>query len=303
MMKRLKFLVIYLIITIIVSGCSNIDNVKPPKETYTPKSLTVGFIPSQNAQILNAKVKPLQQLLSDELEVPVKVHIATNYNTMVEGLKSKKIDIAFISPVSYTLAHDAHAADVLLKSKGYLVDNKGNQTHHLVDYYRSQIVVRKDSNINHLKDLKDKKIALQDVESTSGYIYPLATLMEKGIKKSDIQIQQVKGHDQGLIALLNHDVEAVATYQDARADLKKDDPDIYQETKVIYRTKKIPNDTISVRNDMSNKWKNKISQAFINISHTKKGKQIISDIYGHQGYEKAKDSDFDTVRKYRDIVD
>lgn len=302
-MKRLKFLVIYLVITIIVSGCSNIDNVKHPKEVYTPKSLTVGFIPSQNAQILNAKVKPLQQLLSDELEVPVKVHIATNYNTMIEGLKSKKIDIAFISPVSYTLAHDAHAADVLLKSKGYLVDNKGNQTHHLVDYYRSQIVVRKDSNINHLKDLKDKKIALQDVESTSGYIYPLATLMEKGIKKSDIQIQQVKGHDQGLIALLNHDVEAVATYQDARADLKKEDPDIYQETKVIYRTKKIPNDTISVRNDMSNKWKKKISQAFIDISHTKKGKQIISDIYGHQGYEKAKDSDFDTVRKYRDIVD
>lgn len=302
-MKRLKFLVIYLVITIIVSGCSNIDNVKHPKEAYTPKSLTVGFIPSQNAQILNAKVKPLQQLLSDELEVPVKVHIATNYNTMIEGLKSKKIDIAFISPVSYTLAHDAHAADVLLKSKGYLVDNKGNQTHHLVDYYRSQIVVRKDSNINHLKDLKDKKIALQDVESTSGYIYPLATLMEKGIKKSDIQIQQVKGHDQGLIALLNHDVEAVATYQDARADLKKNNPDIYQETKVIYRTKKIPNDTISVRNDMSNKWKNKISQAFINISHTKKGKQIISDIYGHQGYEKAKDSDFDTVRKYRDFVD
>ncbi|MGX0802086.1 phosphonate transport system substrate-binding protein [Staphylococcus hominis] len=302
-MKRLKFLVIYLVITIIVSGCSNIDNVKHPKEAYTPKSLTVGFIPSQNAQILNAKVKPLQQLLSDELEIPVKVHIATNYNTLIEGVKSKKIDIAFISPVSYTLAHDAHAADVLLKSKGYLVDNKGNQTHHLVDYYRSQIVVRRDSNMNHLKDLKDKKIALQDVESTSGYIYPLASLMEKGIKKSDIQIQQVKGHDQGLIALLNHDVEAVATYQDARADLKKEYPNIYQETKVIYRTKKIPNDTISVRNDMSSKWKKKISRAFIEISHTKKGKHIISDIYGHQGYEKAKDSDFDTVRKYRDIVD
>lgn len=274
-MKRLKFLVIYLVITIIVSGCSNIDNVKHPKEAYTPKSLTVEFVPSQNAQILNAKVKPLQQLLSDELEVPVKVHIATNYNTMIEGLKSKKIDIAFISPVSYTLAHDAHAADVLLKSKGYLVDNKGNQTHHLVDYYRSQIVVRKDSNMNHLKDLKDKRVALQDVESTSGYIYPLASLMEKGIKKSDIQIQQVKGHDQGLIALLNHDVEAVATYQDARADLKKEYPNIYQETKVIYRTKKIPNDTISVRNDMSSKWKKKISKAFIDISHTKKVNMLL----------------------------
>ena len=115
----------------------------------------------------------------------------------------------------HTLAHDAHAADVLLKSKGYLVDNKRNQTHHLVEPIDLKLWFVYSNNINHLKDLKDKKIALQDVESTSGYIYPLATLMEKGIK-SDIQIQQVKGHDQGLIALLNHDVEAVATYQDAQ---------------------------------------------------------------------------------------
>ena len=79
-MKRLKFLVIYLVITIIVSGCSNIDNVKHPKEAYTPKSLTVEFVPSQNAQILNAKVKPLQQLLSDELEVPVKVRVEIEKN-------------------------------------------------------------------------------------------------------------------------------------------------------------------------------------------------------------------------------
>lgn len=298
-MKYLKFLISCLIIVIIVSGCSRNDKTTQPK-AYTPKSLTVEFVPSQNVQTLNAKVKPLQQLLSNKLGIPVKVHVSTNYNAMVEGLKSKKIDIAFISPVPYTLAHDAHAADVLLKSKGYLVDNKGNQTNQLVDYYRSQIVVRKDSNINHLKG---KKIALQDVESTSGYIYPLASLIEKGIKKTDINIQQVKGHDQGLIALLNKDVDATATYQDARADLKKDDPNIYKETKVIYRTKKIPNDTISVRSDMSDKWKEKITQAFLDISHTKKGKRIISDIYGHQGYEKAYDSDFDTVRKYRNMME
>ena len=58
--ETFKILVIYLVITITVSGCSNIDNVKHPKEAYTPKSLTVEFVPSQNAQILNAKVKPLQ---------------------------------------------------------------------------------------------------------------------------------------------------------------------------------------------------------------------------------------------------
>lgn len=125
---------------------------------------------------MNAKVKPLQQQLSKELGIPVKVHVATNYNAMVEALRSKKVDVAFISPVSYTIAHDKGAADVLLKSKGYLVDDKGNPTNKLVDYYRSQIVVRKDSHLHKLKDLKGTKVGLQDPESTSGYIYPMASL-------------------------------------------------------------------------------------------------------------------------------
>ena len=72
---------------------------------------------------------------------------------------------------------------------------------------------------------------------------------------------------------------------------------------MIYRTKKIPNDTISVRNDMSNKWKNKISQAFINISHTKKVNRLLVIFMVIKVMKKQKDSDFDTVRKYRDIVD
>ena len=99
-------------------------------------------------------MKPLQQQLSKELGIPVKVHVATNYNAMVEALRSKKVDVAFISPVSYTIAHDKGAADVLLKSKGYLVDDKGNPTNKLVDYYRSQIVVRKDSHLHKLKGFK-----------------------------------------------------------------------------------------------------------------------------------------------------
>ncbi|WP_180554548.1 PhnD/SsuA/transferrin family substrate-binding protein, partial [Staphylococcus haemolyticus] len=130
-----------------------------------------------------------------------------------------------------------------------------------------------------------------------------ASLKKVHIHQNDIEIAQIKGHDQALIALLNGDVDAVATYQDARADLKRDYPNIYKDTKVIYRTEKIPNDTSSERSDMDQQWKTKISNAFLEMSKTKKGQTILTDIYGHQGYEKAKDSDFDTVRKYRKLVE
>ena len=296
-MKKLLNLIVIIVLGLIVSDCSQASELSNI-EAYQPKILNVEFVPSQNNQILEAKIKPLQKVLSKELGIPVKVHISTNYNTMVEALKSKKIDVAFISPVSYVIAHDQGAAKVLLISKGYLVDNQGNKTNQLVDYYRSQIVVKKNSKIKNLKDLEGKKIGLQDVESTSGYIYPLANIEKIGITKNNLQIQQLKGHDQALISLINNDIDAAATYQDARADLKKDYPKIYKNTKVIYRSDKIPNDTISVRSDMSQSWKTKISDAFINISKTKKGKKVISDIYGHEGYVKAKDEEFEKVRNY-----
>lgn len=271
-MKKLLSLIVIIILLSIVSGCDQTSE-SNNKEAYQPKTLNIEFVPSQNSQTLEAKIKPLQKLLSKELGIPVKVHISTNYNTMVEALKSKKIDVAFISPVSYVIAHDQGAAEVLLKSKGYLVDNQGNKTNQLIDYYRSQIVVKKNSKIKNLKDLKGKTIGLQDVESTSGYIYPLASMEKIGITKNDLNIQQLKGHDQALISLLNNDIDAAATYQDARTDLKKDYPKIYKDTKVIYRSDKIPNDTISVRSDMSQSWKTKISDAFLDISKTKKRKK------------------------------
>ena len=106
-----------------------------------------------------------------------------------------------------------------------------------------------------------------------------------------------------MIALLNGDVDLCSYISRCTFDLKQDYPKIYKDTKVIYRTDKIPNDTISVRGDMSKQWKTKISNAFLDISKSEKGKKILTDIYGHQGYEKAKDSDFDTVRKYRKLVE
>ncbi len=54
---------------------------------------------------------------------------------------------------------------------------------------------------------------------------------------------------------------------------------------------------------MSKQRKTKISNAFLDISKSEKGKKILTDIYGHHGYEKTKDSDFDTVRKYRKLVE
>ncbi|PIB39586.1 phosphonate-binding protein, partial [Pseudomonas sp. 2588-5] len=64
----------------------------------------------------------------------------------------------------------------------------------------------------------------------------------------------------------------------------------------------IPNDTISVRPDMTDEWKERIQQAFINIGESEEGKEIIRDIYTHEGYVESEDGNFEIVREYADRV-
>ena len=315
-MKQMKYLlVLALTVIIFAAACGNNSSLDSnnksadsgsdsSKDGYTPKELTVQFVPSQNADTLEAKAKPLEKLLSKELGIPVKVSVSTNYNTIVEAMKSKKVDVGFLPPTAYTLAHDQKAADLLLKAQRYGVNEDGSNSKKLVDDYKSEILVKKDSGINSLKDLKGKKIALQDVTSTAGYTFPISTLKEDaGIDATkDMKIVNVKGHDQAVISLLNGDVDAAAVFQDARTIVKKDQPNVFKDTKIIKLTEPIPNDTISVRPDMDKAFQDKLKKAFKDIAKTKEGHKIISEVYSHEGYTDAKDSDFDIVRKYEKQV-
>lgn len=267
---------------------------------YVPKELVVQFVPSQSAETLEAKAKPLEKLLGDRLGIPVKVSISTNYNTIIEAMASKKVDIGFLPPTGYVLAHDEKkAADLLLQAQRYGVNDETGQEDKskLVDSYKSMIIVKNDSPIKSIADLKGKKIAWQDVTSSAGYIYPGLELKKAGIDPDkDVKGITVKGHDKGVLAVLNGEVDAAAVFQDARLNVVKDVPDVFSKTRVLFFTTPIPNDTISVRPDMDPEWKKKISDAFIAIGKDPQGQQIIYEVYSHRGYTTSDDSKFNVVR-------
>ena len=56
-------------------------------------------------------------------------------------MKSKKVDVGFLPPTAYTLAHDQKAADLLLKAERY--DEDGSPSKKLVDDYKSEILVKR----------------------------------------------------------------------------------------------------------------------------------------------------------------
>lgn len=306
MIKRLIIFVAAFALTIgLLSGCGS-DKVTHSESGsgYVPKKLTIGFVPSQNAETLEARAKPLADLLSKKLNIPVKVTVTTDYNAVVQALKSKELDLGFLPPTDYVIAHKQGAADVLLQAQRYgVIPENGKNTNELVDYYCAIMLVKKDSNIKDVKDLKGKKVAWQSPTSSAGYVWPAIYMKEHGIDaQKDVTGIQVQGHDKAISALMNGDVDAAAVFLDARNIVAKEYPDIWDQTRILFKTEKIPNDTISVRPDMSVKWKKKISDAFVAIGKDPEGQKIILNIYSHVGYIPSKDANFDIVREYNEKI-
>ncbi len=304
LLKKSALLLSSFLLVTCLSACGKANH-EQGSAGYAPKKLTVQFVPSQNATTIESKAKPLEGLLKKELGIPVKVSVSTDYNTIVEAMGSKKIDVGFLPPDAYVLAHQHYHAKALLLAQRYdVVGKDDHNSNKLVDFYRSQILVRKDSGIKNIKELRHKKIAVQDTTSTSGWIFPAVGMYKKGvdINKSGIQTVQVKGHDQGVLSVYNKNTDAAFVWQGARNLVKNDAPDIMNKVVPIYTSSKIPNDTITVRGDMNSKWQKKISTAFKKVAKNKQGHAILSAVYGHEDYSTAKDSDFDVIREYNKLA-
>ena len=300
--KKVLVGAIALLVAVVATACSSSSS---NKNGYTPKSLTIQFVPSRAATKLEARAKPLEKMLSKRLGIPVHVSMSTDYNTVVEAMKSKKVDVGFLPPDGYVLAHKQHAADLLLQAERYGVKQPGGKaTKDLVKSYRAEILVKKGSKIKSWKDLKGKSISVQNPTSSSGYLFQVAELKEKGLDVTkESKLVTVTGHDQAVLNVLNGDTDAAFVFEDARNTVKADNPKIMSQVVPIYFTKPIPNDTISVRPDMSKAFKKKLAKAFIAVGKSPEGKKVIESVYSHEGYAYTKDSDFNVIRKYSKIVE
>lgn len=305
--KKIVVGALALLTATVATACSSNNSSKTSSSTgYTPKKvLNVQFVPSSQASTLEAKAKPLKSLLKKELGIPVKVTVSTSNNALVEAMSSHQVDVGFLPPDAYVLAHKRKIADVLLQAERYGYDEpSGKMNKTLMDKYRAMVVVKKGSKIKSWKDLKGKKIAVQESSSTSGYVYPVAELYKKGLNVvKDSTLTQVQGHDQSVLAVYNGDVDAAFVFADARNIAAKDTPQVMKDVVPIYFTKWIPNDTISVRSDMSQAYRTKLKKAFKNLMKTEKGKKIMSSIYSHMGYKDSKDSNFDVIRDYEKTIE
>jgi len=246
--------------------------------------LRMGLVPSEDPRVIMNDNQVLLDELQKSMNMEIKPFVATDYNGVIEALRSKRLDIAFLGPFSYVLA--TTVADV--EAFALLETQRQGAT------YRSVIIARKDHGIHSLKDLSGKTFAFVDPGSTSGFLFPKAGLIKAGYDPNTYFSRVIfsGGHDASAIAVQNGKVDAAAVADAlletaySRGMLKED------EVAVIWTSEEIPGAPMVYRRDLPENLKAKIRAAFGQIRDVPWGsKSTIKQ------WMPAKDADYDVIRE------
>lgn len=222
------------------------------------KLIRVGLIPSEDSRAMLESSAQLLAALQKNLGIQVQGFVASDYNGVIEAMRSNHVDVAYLGPFSYVLGTTVAAIEAFATAE----TAKSSRS-----FYRSQIIARKDSGISDWKDLKGRTFAFVDPSSTSGHHFPKAGLMKLGFdpEKDFGRVLFTGSHDANALAVANKRVDA-ATIADRILDAavqKKlvDRADIH----VVWESDPIPESPTCWRKNLPEDLKANIKSAFLNI--------------------------------------
>ncbi|WP_426392005.1 phosphonate ABC transporter substrate-binding protein [Variovorax sp. R-27] len=246
--------------------------------------LTIGLIPAEDSQAMIESSRQVLDSLQQQLGMPVKPFVATDYNGVIEALRSKKLDVAYLGPFSYVLANQI--ADV--EAFAVAVTKKTGQSS-----YKSVIIARKESGLAKTADLKGRTFAFVDPTSASGHLFPKAGLLQAGYDPETFFSRVIfsGSHDASILAVANKKVDAAAVADRilasaiAKGQVKAD------EFEIVWSSNPIPESPMVWRKDLDPALKAKIAKALANVKDLPWGDQGVLN-----GFQPTNDAAYNVVR-------
>lgn len=297
----ITFIISLCVFCLILIGCGT-----SAKETATAKTnpnathnlgtednpIKMAMVPSLDTKKLVKSGEKLAELLEKETGLKYEISVPPSYTAVITAMGAGKVDVGWLSPLPYVIAHDQYGVDVILTT---IRDNSPE--------YWSYIIAHKDAGITDIESLNGKKFAYGDPMSTSGCLYAKHLLRSKGYdpEKFFSQVIYAGAHDRVVMAVYNRQVDAGAIYggvtSDAREKVIEMLPDVMDKTFVVAKSAEIPNDTVSVRKGLPEDIVAKVRDGLLKIAESDEGRIAVLELYGIDGFIEAKDSDYDSVRE------
>lgn len=249
--------------------------------------LRLGVFPRRNAKTTVQYFKPLAEYLSQHLGVKVKVETAKNFKEFWKGVSQKKYDIVHYNQRHYIESNNQYGYEVFAKNEEY-----GSTT------IAGAFVVRKDSGINSLQDLKGKKILFGGGKKAMiSYVVNTVMLRRAGLTPNEYIEAFAKNPPNATIATFHRyaDAAGVGDVGLKIPILASKGVDVAQ-LKLIGVSEPLPHLPWAVKGELPASLKQKIQQLLVDLSQSQKGRNILQQAE-ITGLHKATDAEYDIHRK------
>ena len=257
MIKRIKHFSIFTVLLLVTTFCS----APGPKQANTQVLNFAISTREEDPTEAGLRMGYMKEYLENELGIKVNILLTNGYATVIEALKSNKVDIANMGCFSYIIAADK--ADVeAIAIRGTLDGN--------IEPYSCEIITASDSKLHSMDDVK--RLAKQltfsfgDPASTSGHLIPRAYLESIGLyKESFKEVFFSEGHSATLLTVKSGKTDVGCVSDQIVTRSYKKGLLHPSEIRVLWKSPPILNGAICVKKSINTELKKKIQKALIDF--------------------------------------
>lgn len=234
-----------------------------------PEKLVIAVQPTNTPEQLSADAGEMRAFLERRLGRPVELVFPTTFAGVIEALRFGHAHAAFMSawPAALAQKHAGSQVELAEVREVLIGDQKVDAT-----YYFSYWVVRKDSPLLSVAELRGRKVAFPSQLSTSGYVAPLARLVELGLLPvSDREADPKQffgdvvlsgGYAQSWEALKNGQVDAIVIAGDVAESLYRE---VLDNSRVIETQGPIPSHGVVFAKELQEPARSELRSALLDL--------------------------------------
>ncbi|WP_353932639.1 phosphate/phosphite/phosphonate ABC transporter substrate-binding protein [Okeanomitos corallinicola TIOX110] len=296
--------VILLAILVWCTGCSDqkkqlIFNSNSSNPTQTSdfnqqsKTLQIAVIPAQSSSEQLAKLQDLAAYLESVLPRKFDIQIQKDYDTAVELIVNEKVQIAYLSPLTYVKAKQLNPEIEPILAP--ITKLTGRPWH-------TSMIIANSAKIKSVEDLYNNRFGFVSKSSTTGFLIPSVELFQKlGINPEQAfkEVQFLGSHNQAIAALIAGKVDAIAIDQEAFLKAQVENKLDQKKYVKIWESSPLPTDPIVVSTKLEPRLINGIKKALLDAPE---GIIAVSGVET-AGYTIVDDMNYERIRQLQKKLD